>query len=137
MTESALSVSAPMSGICTPSFTYDAASGLYKKGQYGGDHIDETTGEAVRVKNVFLMYTDVSLMSDGLHKEINLASGHGYYFTNGKMQKVTFRKADEQSPVKVLAADGSECRVTPGQTWFCVIPSEFEAKLAINGGEDH
>lgn len=128
MTESALSVSAPMSGICTPSFTYDAASGLYKKGQYGGDHIDETTGEAVRVKNVFLMYTDVSLMSDGLHKEINLASGHGYYFTNGKMQKVTFRKADEQSPVKVLAADGSECRVTPGQTWFCVIPSEFEAK---------
>lgn len=137
MTESALSVSAPMSGICTPIFTYDAASGLYKKGQYGGDHIDETTGEAVKVKNVFLMYTDVSLMSDGLHKEINLASGHGYYFTNGKMQKVTFRKADEQSSIKVLAADGSECKVTPGQTWFCVIPSEFEAKLNISGGEDH
>lgn len=137
MTETALAVSAPMSGICTPTFTYDAASGLYKKGQYGGDHIDETTRKAVEVQNVFLMYTDVSLMPDGLHKEIDMSKGHGYYFTNGKMQPVTFQKTDEQSSIKVFAADGSECKVTPGQTWFCVIPSEFEKKLSISGGESN
>ena len=135
MTQSAVSVIAPMSGICTASFTYDPASGLYQKAQYGDDHIDETTGKAVAVQNVFLMYTDVDLMQDGLHKEIDLSEGHGYYFTCGKMQPVTFKKDGEDSLLQVYTEDGAVCTVTPGQTWFCVIPSEFESKLSISGAE--
>lgn len=134
MTEQALSVTVPMSGACTATFTYDEAAGRYRKGQFGGDHIDETTGKAVFVQNVFLMYTDVSLMADGLHKEIDLSKGHGYYFTGGKMRKVTFKKADASSGMQVFAEDGSECAVMPGNSWFCVIPGEFEQRLSITGG---
>lgn len=103
----ALNISAPMSSTCTATFTYDEQSKTYKKGEYGADHIDETTGKAIEVKNVFLMYTDVSLMADGYHKEIDMSKGSGYYISNGILKKVTFKKPSVDDMIKVYDEDGA------------------------------
>ena len=131
MTETAVSVTVPQSNVCTATFEYNAATGLYEKGEYGVDHVDTNTGKACAVKNVFLMYTKVGLKPNGKHKEVEMNSGHGYYIVNGKMTEVTFEKDDEYGMIRVLNKDGSECEVMPGQTWFCIVPDNFESKLVI------
>lgn len=124
-------VSVPMSSSVTATFQYNEATGLYRKGQYGSDHVDATTGEAVEVKNVFLMYTKVDTVDQAGHKDAELSSGTGYYLTGGKAVPVTFQKSGADGMIKVLSADGGEQTVTPGKSWFCVIPQGEESKLEM------
>lgn len=128
----ALQVTAPLSGSVTATFTYEPESGTYRKGQYGEDHVDENTGEAVRVKNVFLMYTDVTLLADGLHKDVDLSQGSGYYLSEGEAVAVTFRRPSESERIRVFdAATGEELPVHPGNSWFCIAPSEYAERLDL------
>lgn len=129
--QSAVNVSVPLSGAVTATFDYDAATGLYKKGQYGTGHVDATTGNAVAVKNVFLMYTGVDTIDTKGHKDVELSAGSGYYLTNGKAIPVTFQKDGASGMIKVLSADGAEQTVNPGKSWFCVIPSGEQSKLSM------
>jgi hypothetical protein len=127
----ATNVTVPLSGAVTATFTYDSTSGMYKKGQFGQDHIDSLTGKAVEVKNVFLMYTDVATIDASGHKEIALESGTGYYLSNGVSVPVTFRKNGVNDPVKVYDESGQEIEVNAGKSWFCVIPKEEKSGLVM------
>lgn len=121
-----------MSGGDTATFTYLEETGKYKKGQFGADHIDGKTGEAVQIDNVFLLYTDVSLMADKLHKEVRLEEGTGYYLSRGKAKKITFKKKDAYSLMQFFDENGEELLVNRGKTWVAVAPDGFEENFKIN-----
>lgn len=121
-----------MSGGDTATFTYVEETGRYKKGQFGEDHIDGATGEAVQSDNVFLLYTDVSLMADNLHKEVKLEEGTGYYLSRGKAKKITFKKKDAFSLMQFFDENGEELIVNRGKSWVCIALSGFEESFKIN-----
>lgn len=123
-TAEGLNASAKLSNGCIATFDYDATTKRYKKGQYGGAHIDASLSgqQQLTVKNVLVMHTDIGLMSDRLHKEINLSSGSGYYLSNGKRIDVTFSKPKVDSLLKVIGPDGQEQPLNVGNTYLVIAP---------------
>lgn len=116
------------SGGANAQFDFDTASGMYVKQQNGKPHLDENLGGAVKVKNVLVMYTDVPLMADQKHKDVNLASGTGYYLSEGKRIEVTFKKDSVESYLKVFDKTGEELKLNVGNTWICISPIENKDK---------
>ena len=104
---------------------------MYSKGEYGAPQMDTNLGKAAEVKNVFLMYTGVSLM-DEKHKDIDLSKGIGYYISNGKAVSVTFKKTAVNGMIKVYGEDGEEIKVNPGRSWFCVAPANYSSQLKLS-----
>lgn len=61
--EAAEILTVPFSTYKTGVFEYDPDSGLYLVEEYGEPYVDGNTGEQVAVKNVLVLYTDVSQLS--------------------------------------------------------------------------
>jgi hypothetical protein len=114
----------PFSGSTKSTFTYDSASGLYKKGQFGSDHIDENTGKTLSVKNVFVLNTTIEVINDSYkndYVELDLTSGSGYYAVDGKVVPITWKKGGYNNPIKYYGADGKELTVAKGKSWVCFV----------------
>lgn len=110
---------------------YYNESGKYTKTQSGSPHIDELTGEKLEFDNIFLMYTDISNMADGYHKEIALENGEGYYISKGLAVKVSFKKDGINGKMQVLSEDGKEIAVNSGKSYFCVMDKSNMDKLVM------
>lgn len=129
--QQATNVTVKVSSLVTSTFDYDAATKKYKKGQYGNNHIDETTGKAVEVTNIFIMYTQIGLLDNQVNKEIKLESGKGYYISHGVAVPVTFEKKSASSKMTVYDKDGKEVSVNPGNSWFTVAYEENYNKITF------
>ncbi|MDE5994718.1 MAG: DUF3048 domain-containing protein [Oscillospiraceae bacterium] len=109
-------------------FKYDSETGLYKNFMNNDPMKDGNTGEQMAVKNVIVMYTNVtgyetSIKDDLKLREWDLTSGEALYITNGYGEKITWKKGDMSSPLKFYGQDGKELTVNAGQTWIGVIPN--------------
>lgn len=109
-------------------FKYDSETGLYKNFMNKDPMKDGNTGEQMAVKNVIVMYTNVtgyetSIKDDLKLREWDLSSGDALYITNGYGEKITWKKGDASSPLKFYGQDGKELTVNAGQTWIGVIPN--------------
>lgn len=109
-------------------FKYDSETGLYKNFMNKDPMKDGNTGEQMAVKNVIVMYTNVtgyetSIKDDLKLREWDLSSGEALYITNGYGEKITWKKGDMSSPLKFYGQDGKELTVNAGQTWIGVIPN--------------
>lgn len=111
-------VQVPATGEITATFTYDAETGRYAKGEFGTTETDGNTGETVYVDNAFVLYTSVSLMEDGVHKDIGLSSGSGYYISKGTAQPISWSKGSAGSRLTFTDASGAELLVNPGTSWI-------------------
>lgn len=131
--QTAAAVTAPLSGEVTATFTYEPDSGLYRKGQYGQEHLDEGKGEPVRLRNVFLLYPEVGFLADGLHKDVTLESGEGWYLSGGKAERITFEKKGPGELMRFFHAQGEragqELEVSAGRSWVCIAPDSYLEKL--------
>lgn len=112
------------SGGANAGFEYNAESKLYKKSQNGKPHLDENIGQAVEVKNILVMYTNVGLLPNGKNKDIDLSKGTGYYLSEGKKIDCTFRKDSVDSYLKAYDQKGQEIAINKGNTWVCIAPNE-------------
>ena len=120
----AANILVPFSGSTKATYTYDSTTGLYKKGQFGTDHIDATTGKALEVKNVFILQTTVGSLANADKSgrlDVDLSGGTGYYACDGKIIHITWKKGDYSDPFKYYTLDGKELVVTPGKSWVSVI----------------
>lgn len=111
-------------------FKYDAATGLYSRYSQGNLMKDSVTGEAVTVKNIFILMTSISTYPDGKHRRVALDGGSGYYITNGTYTPIKWQKGNAKSPVKMTAEDGSVLTVSQGRSWVC-LPNTATCKPAI------
>ncbi len=114
----------PVTGEVTATFTYDAETGRYAKGEFGTTETDGNTGETVYVDNAFVLYASVSLMEDGVHKDIDLSSGSGYYISQGTAQPISWSKGSADSQLTFTDASGAELLVNPGTSWVIFTGSD-------------
>ncbi len=120
----ATNILVPFSGSTKATYTYDAESGLYKKGQFGTDHIDAATGETLAVKNVIVLQTTVGSLANADKNgrlEFDLSSGTGYYACDGKIVHITWKKGGYSDAMKYYTLDGKELVVTPGKTYVSIL----------------
>ena len=109
-------------------FEYNEEDGLYYRYQYGGEHIDELTGEQLAYTNVIFQYCHGEVRD----KEDYLAFGcHGeekrmvQVFTQGKMIPGVWTRAEDNAPAVYVDYNGEPIVLAPGKTWICIIWDEF------------
>ncbi|MBE6788908.1 MAG: DUF3048 domain-containing protein [Ruminococcaceae bacterium] len=123
----ATNITVPFSSSTKATFTYDADSGMYLKGQFNAAQIDETTGKQIEVKNVFVLQTSISLKnanSSANYINVDLTSGFGYYACDGKIIPIKWEKGNDlDAKLKYYTTDGKELSVATGKTWVNIISS--------------
>lgn len=132
-------------------FTYDADSALYVRSQYlykSGSRQnpypedivsrDIKTGETLTFKNVFVLSTNQYACDrdyDGrpYHTKVDLigCSGEGFYFTEGKCVKITWKCDSDTAPIKFYTENGRELVVNPGKTFVNLINQNALDSLEI------
>lgn len=122
------SITVTFSGSYKHTFKYDAETGLYSNFMNTSPMLDGNTNEQMAVKNVIVIYTNVtgyntSIKDDLKLREWDLTSGDALYITNGYGEKITWKKGDQSSPLKFYGQDGKELTVNSGQTWIGIIPN--------------
>lgn len=105
-------------------FTYDSASGLYKVSEYGEPYVDGNTGEQVAVKNVVVLFTDVSAIrgdSAGRMSVRTTGTGEGILFCDGVQQPITWSKKNNSSPLEYSDASGQPVKFGVGHTYVNLV----------------
>lgn len=117
-------VSVSFSASYKTSFTYNAENGKYTRLFNDTERKDYTTNEPILFKNVFVLNTTIRTYpncTDGYsHKEVQLDSGDGYYFTNGTYTPIKWSKGDAANSFTFTKADGSPLTVSAGNSWVCI-----------------
>jgi len=117
-------------------FTYDAETGKYTRTiDEGREYIDKETGESIKVDNVLVQKVkSSSLDSKGRLKIDMCAGGDALLFTDGKVVKGTWSRADLDSRTVFVDAEGNQFKLSPGKTWVEVADQncdiDFEATPA-------
>jgi hypothetical protein len=125
----ALKVSAPFSSYCVATFTYDPATRLYGKGEFGKPQIDLATGQALQFVNIFLIKTSITLTSNHKTKEIDLGKGSGLYITGGKAQPIKWRKGLTGDSFVFTDLNGAEIMVNAGKSYIGVL--SLQANISV------
>lgn len=128
------SVTVVFSGRYKSGYTYDAKTGLYLKTQGGEPHSDYRTGEQLAVKNVFVLFADVSAFPDGYHMKTDLTGGEGYYVSQGGYMNIKWSKGDPASPIKITDAGGKPVKVNAGTSWISLTDTGNRSKCVIDSG---
>ena len=116
-----------------PWFEYDAATGLYKRFQYGKAHIDDQNNEQLSCSNIIIQYVNATLYPDNKSLDMTLTgSGKGWYITNGKAEKITWNKSDKLGRTTYLDKAGNEIVLNDGKTWICMVQNEYSDNVKIS-----
>lgn len=122
----ASSLSVPFSSYKTGTFTYDPETRLYGISQYDAPYVDGNTNEQVSVKNVLVLYTDVSNVKgdDKGRKAVRTTGeGKGQFFCDGTVQDITWHKKKDGSPLFYTNASGEPLALGVGPTYVNVVGS--------------
>ena len=111
--------------------SYKYINGFYEKYMDGKLSIDKNTGETLKFKNIIIQVTNMRLQSDNVHINVDLVGeGEGYLLTNGKIEKIHWRKDDLNSKTNLTFEDESSVTLSPGNTIWHIIDSN--SKLSFN-----
>ena len=122
---SANTVTVKFSGNFISIFKYDAATGLYERNFKKTIPTEYFTKESTKVKNVVVCLTDIKDHVNGIHRDIALTGGEGYYFTNGTYQKIKWSKGNAADALKFTNEDGTPLKMSAGNTWVCVASQRY------------
>ena len=119
--------------IQTVDFVYDEKTGEYLRYQYNGmAHVDATTGEQISVKNVLILFTDISLIPGDTAGRLTVGtvgSGQGYYITNGKRKVVNWSRGSKTETLHLEYRNGDELILNCGKTFICVVDNSVARKI--------
>lgn len=120
-----------------PWFVYNAQDGLYYRYEFKDKQIDGANEQQLAVKNILVQYCDWSYKDENGYLDINTTSGgDGIYITNGKMEKVTWTKANEDSPARYFDESGNEITINQGKTWVCVVRNDYKERFHVYQTEE-
>ena len=109
----------------TTTFIYDAATGLYKRSQYGIETVDAGTNEVVQVKNVLALYTKQWSVSSGHQFYDTIGSGTGYAAMNGKIVEIKWSRASVNDPYTYTLVDGTLLQLDVGTTYIAMVGTKY------------
>lgn len=114
--------------------TYNAGTQTYDLSMYGEIHKDVEDGQVLTFSNVILLDSSFTQYPWGGYVVYNILnnSGDGYYLTNGKMEKITWKKGPNETDIThYYDAAGKEIQMNRGKTYISYIPSDSWSDLAI------
>lgn len=121
----ATEISVPYVNAFVGSFSYDEETGLYTKYQYGSEHYDELYDTPIKVKNVIILYSDMSLIEGdeyGRSKVDFTKGGTGLYISNGKAVEITWTKPEFTSQLRLFNKDDMmPLYLNKGKSYFCLV----------------
>ena len=133
---SATHVKVVMSNYQIVDFVYAPEQEGYLRYQYNGDpHMDNTTGEQLKFKNVILIFTSCNAIAGDDKNRISVGttgSGNGWYLTEGTYQRITWQKDSHDSVMKYFYEDGTEVQLNRGKTMINVVPSTNESLVVFD-----
>ncbi|MEY4313308.1 MAG: hypothetical protein RLZZ319_817 [Actinomycetota bacterium] len=107
----------------TPSWKWDAATGLYKRYQAGGDKDVDEHHKQLTAVNVIVQMTDESSEYGYVPRAHVVGKGTAYISTGGSTVKAIWRKANRNAMTHYTLKDGTEVTLAPGNTWIELIPT--------------
>ena len=113
-------------------YEYDESNKYYLRSTEIGPHIDYVTKQQYHFKNIIAYQVDNYTINDGENKgrqDIkNIGSGSGYYFSDGYMLPIKWKKDSRSSQTKYTYEDGTELKVNDGNTFIQIVPSSGSIK---------
>lgn len=137
--EAAEILTVPFSTYKTGVFEYDPDSGLYLVEEYGGPYVDGNTGEQVAVKNVLVLYTDVSQLSGdsaGRLKVRTTGSGGGLLVRDGLAWPITWEREGESDRLSFYREDGQPAALGVGHSYINIVKTGMEVTWAAKSPEE-
>lgn len=135
-TEEAKHIHINTTAVQTVDYVYSEETGEYLRYQYNGDaHIDGANGEQISVKNVIILFTDITLIPGDTAGRLTVETvgeGRGYYMTNGEVKEIVWSRSHNRAPISMKYADGSELVMNCGKTFINVVDYSVEKTLAFN-----
>lgn len=107
------------------SFAFDNATKRYTV----DTRKDYKTGEAITVKNVFVLLTTITSYPDGYHKKVSLDNGMGYYISNGKAMPIYWSKGKDENPFTFTDEEGNILKVNAGNSWVCIANKNYTPSI--------
>ena len=133
--ESAKKVSVYYSGSYVTKFDYDAESGLYLKFNSDDPNVDADTKEQYGFKNVFVLFSAVSLFPDNYRVYSDLSGGDGYYICNGRCQPIKWTKGGTYDSFSFTDEAGKDLLVNAGNSYVCVANKSSRDRTTVEGDE--
>ncbi len=108
-------------------YEYDADKKVYLRSMRGQVHKDSQTGEQFYAKNIVMIYVKDELLDDpedkGRRNLYNVGTGDGFFATNGKIEKITWKKDSRSSRTVYYDINGEEITFNDGITWVQIVPT--------------
>ena len=120
--EAANTVTVTFKGGKTSIFVYNAETGLYAASQYGQDHIDGSTKEALTYRNVINLYTEQTTPKPGSSSPYYelVGSGTGHMAVDGKIVPILWSHPSYEEPFSYTLEDGTPLELGVGRTYIAV-----------------
>lgn len=117
-----------MSSYAKPSWDWDAASSTWLRSEGGAPHVT-MDGTQLAATNVVMLWVTVKYTSSEGGSSVpetilDGQSGDGYVVSGDRTIPITWSKAGQFDPWKLTAADGAPVVLSPGQTWFELVPNK-------------
>ncbi|MBP8639484.1 MAG: DUF3048 domain-containing protein [Oscillospiraceae bacterium] len=120
----ASTVNVSFEGIKDTSFTYSSDTGLYTGAEYGSDLMDGTTNEAVKFKNLLVLYADTKILDDYGRRAVDLeGSGTGHFICNGVTIPIKWSHSGTGSSFTYTLADGTPLKLAVGKSYIAIVPT--------------
>ena len=133
---SATHVKVVMSNFQIVDFVYAPEQEGSLRYQYNGDpHMDNTTGEQLKFKNVILVFASANAIVGDEKNRITVGTtgtGSGWYITDGTYERITWQKDSHDSVMKYFYEDGTEVQLNRGKTMINVVPSSNESLVEFD-----
>jgi len=129
--ETAGMITVPFSNDKTGIFTYDESKGKYLVSQYKKPFVDGNDGSQVAVTNVLILKTDCHVIpgDDAGRLSVDLTSGgKGWFACGGKIEPITWSKADRNSPFVYTRANGEELVLQKGNSYVNIVPLNCDVR---------
>ena len=127
-------------------WTYDAASGRWKRDMGGTPHIDKVTGEQLTTANVVVLAApnvktlilehDTVMDGEGQNcrncsVEIQLwGEGPAKVLRDGKVYEGKWERPGRNLPFKIVDMTGKDIPLKPGNSWWQVVPLDMKVTTA-------
>lgn len=108
-------------------WNYDKSTNVYSRVNGGKPHLDKNNSKQLQAKNVIVVLADESPANDGYsggHLIYDLlGSGEAVVFQDGKAIKATWKKADEETRMKLYDENNKEIEIVRGKVFVEILPT--------------
>ena len=95
---------------------------------------DGNNDETMAVKNVIVMYCSTQTIKGDKkgRQDWSMTEGTGLYISNGKGEKITWKKGEAGDPLKFYGRDGELLTINTGKSWIGIVPAENSSKTSVD-----